>query len=64
MVTATELRAYLRAGPKADEAFVVSCLTAATGTVERHIGTASVPEEVKDQAILQVAGNLLSLIHI
>ncbi|MHA6528544.1 hypothetical protein ACX3T8_13055, partial [Corynebacterium pyruviciproducens] len=34
------------------------CIRDRTGTVERHIGTASVPEEVKDQAILQVAGNL------
>lgn len=57
MLSVEDLKRYVKASDKDDE-FVRSCLDAATDMISSHIGTASVPEEVRDQAILQTAANL------
>lgn len=54
---AETLAAYVLADP-ADLDFVSSCLQTATQLVESKIGRASVPEGVKETAILEVGANL------
>lgn len=54
---ATSLSGYVSAAP-GDTPFVVECWAQATTLVTRQIGSASVPDEIKDLAIREVGADL------
>lgn len=57
MVTVEQARQYVGA-PASDDTFLGSCLSEATALVARFIGTATVPVEVEDRAVLEACSEL------
>ena len=57
MITIAMLSSYVKAS-ETDKEFVSSCLDAAEAMITEYIGTGTVPEQVRDQAVLQVASNI------
>jgi hypothetical protein len=55
--TTDELRAYTGAS-LSDDTFLETCLAEATALVGRFVGEATVPEAVKDRAVLEAASEL------
>lgn len=55
-VTLEQLQNYV--GTKEDGQFIASTLTSANTLVSNYVGTASVPESIRDQAVLIVASEL------
>lgn len=58
-MTAEELRAYVRA-PERDGPYLEALVATANALVDRLIGSATIPEEVRKQAQLLTAANLYS----
>lgn len=57
MISVQDLSKYVKASQN-DTEFVKSCLNSAEHMIDKYIGPASVPEEVRDQAVLQTGANL------
>lgn len=55
-VTSAQLASYSN---RENDQFAQQCLTEANELVNHHIGTANVPDVVKDRAVLEVGSNLL-----
>ncbi|OYO16285.1 hypothetical protein CGZ94_04920 [Enemella evansiae] len=51
----TTLAQYLNV---ASSEYTTECETEATALVDRHIGTATVPPDIRDRAVLEVAADL------
>lgn len=58
------LTAYVKAGAaatsSADQEFIESCLGEAEALVAKKIGAATVPQEARDRAVLEVASELFN----
>lgn len=57
MISATDLREYVGAGT-VDEAFAAECVATADALVSAFVGSAEIPAEIRDRAVLEVGSEL------